>query len=244
MNRNWLGLAFVAAVALALAANYFFSPNPHQAARADREIAARGLAEAVLAQLPGHRALVLSNPYVQKPGTARAIVEMEEAGLRGLRAVQEGKWIGAVVLPELRPAAQENPRAVPIDPETTTPLSYLVAPNAFDHAAQAHPDCGVLVSLIGLPVELDQCEAWKKEGPPAFALLLPDLRMVGDANAVATAVKSGKLVALVLRKPGGISEHEPLTLDFKAEFDRRFLLVTRENVDDLAARLPQVLQNP
>jgi hypothetical protein len=91
---------------------------------------------------------------------------------------------------------------------------------------------------------LEACASWKKEGPPYFALLLPDLRMVGSAEAVATAVKSGKLIAVVLRKPGGVSEHVTVGKDFKAEFDQRFLLVTKDNIDDVLTRMPAVLQSP
>lgn len=245
MNRQWLGLVFVAVVIGAIGARYVLGPNPQRAARSDRAIAARGLAEAVAARFPGQRALVLSNPYTQRPGTARHILEMEEAGLEGVRAGAHGKFaIAAVVHPDLRPAALENPRAVAIDVETTTPLSYLVAPDAFDRVAQAHPDCTVLISLIGLPAELDQCEAWKKNGPPTFALLLPDLRLMGDPAAVVAAVTSGKITAIVLRKPGGRSEHEPVGRDFQAEFEQRFVLVTRNNVEDIAARTPSLLQSP
>jgi hypothetical protein len=245
MNRQWLGLVFVAAVGVAIAAAYFLGPDPYRAALSDREVAAHVLARTVASRQPGKKMLVFSNPFIKRKSTDRRIVAMEEAGLRGLKTGAEGRSaIGAVVYPELRPVALKNPRAVPIDTETTTPLSYLVAPDAFDRAAQAHPDCEILVSLIGLPVELDQCDAWNKVGPPAFALLLPDLRMVGGANAVASSVKSGKLLAIVLRKPGGVSESEPVGRDHQAEFERRFVLVTADNVDDVAARTPGLLENP
>ncbi len=245
MNRQWLGLGFVAVVALGLAARFFLGPDPHREALSDREAAARGLAEAVASKLSAKRAIVMANPFAPKAGTDRRIVAMDEAGVRGTRAGAEGRLsIADVVRPELLPAARANPRSVSIDTETTTPLSYLVAPDAFDRAAQAHADCEVIFSLIGLPVDLDQCEAWKKPGSPGFALLLPDLRIVGAPADVVAAVKSGKLLAFVVRKPGGVSESEPMGKDWKAEFARRFLLVTADNVDEVAAHTPAVLENP
>ncbi len=245
MNRQWLGFGFVVTVALIFVGRQFFGPNPQRAADLDRQVAARGLADAVATRLAGKRAIVLSNPFVKKAGTDRRILSMEEAGLRGL---QEGAaprlTIEAVVLPELLPSARENPRSVAIDTTTTTPLSYLVAPGAFDHAAQAHPACDVLFSLIGLPVDLDQCSTWKKSGAPSFALLLPDLRIIGSPGDVLAATKSGKLLAFVVRKPGGVGAAEPVGKDWRAEFERRFLLVTADNIDAVSTQSPGVLENP
>jgi hypothetical protein len=244
MNRSWIGLAFVALVAALIGFKFFFGANPHGQALESRQIATRGLAEALVARHPGKHAIILSNPFVQRPETDRRIVAMEDAGIRGLRSALEKKLIiDAVVYPELRPEAQENPRAVPIG-QTTTPLSYLVATDALDRAAAEHPAAEILISLIGLPIELDKCDVWKKEGPPSFALLLPDLRMVGGAPEVAAAFKSGKLTAIVLARPNVANEDEKAGADFKAEFERRYILVTADNVDEVLRQSPQILQSP
>lgn len=241
MNRSWIGLAVVALVAGVVGYKYFLGGDPQRDALGSRQVATRGLAEALAARLPGKHAVILSNPFVQRPETDRRIVAMEEAGIRGLRSVLEGKLtIDAVVYPELRPEARENPRAVPIDAETTTPLSYLVATDAFDRAASEHSEAEILISLIGLPVELDKCEVWKKPGAPSFALLLPDLRMVGGAAAVVSAFKSGKLAAIVLARPNVGSEGQKMG----AEFERSYLLVTADNVEEVAKQSPEMLQSP
>lgn len=240
-----MGAAFVLAVAGLLAWKFMAGPNPYRDARAARELATHRLGEYLASQFPGKRVLVFSNPFVKRPETEQRIVDMEEAGLRGLEESLEGRMkIGAVVHPELRPEAGENPRAVPIDSQTTTPLSYLVAPDAFDRGILEHPDCEIVVSLIGLPVELDRCEAWKREGAPSFGLLLPDLRMVGGAPAVVAAIKSGKIAAMVLRKPSGVRDDVTPSNDRATEFDQRYLLVTRENVETIAAENSAILQSP
>lgn len=245
MKRSWMGVGVIAAAVLLVAWKFFLGPNPHDDALAARTVATRGLAGALAARHPGQRAIVLSNPFVRRPETDRRIVRMEEAGIRGLREALEGRLAAVtVVYPELRPEARDNPRAVPIDTETTTPLSYLIAVDAVDRAVAEHPDAGLVISLIGLPVELGGCEAWKREGGPAFGLLLPDLRMVGGAAAVAEAMRSGKLSAVVLRKPNGVGDEVPPGSDFQAEFDRRFLLVTRDNVDEIVRQTPGLLEQP
>src|SRR5205823_3845125 len=96
----------------------------------------------------------------------------------------------------------------------------------------------LIVSLIGLPVELGKVQVWKQPGSPAFALLWPDLRMVGDWAAIKGAMRSGKLAAFVLRKPDGVSDSERPTKDFKIEFETRFLLVAPDNVDNVQAAYP------
>ena len=237
MKRHTLALAVLAVALAIVAGRLLLRSHPDRHALQAREMAARGLAEYLARTQPGQRALVMSNPFIHRAGTDRKIIGTEEAGVRGLRAGFGNKvTVGAIVLAELKPGALEDPRSVVIDPETTTPLSYLVAPDAFDLAARAHPDCELIVSLIGLPADLGRCEVWRAPGPPAFALLLPDLRMVGDTAAVVQAVKSGKLPAFVLRKPGGPGDDTPVGKD--VEFAKRFVLVTRENVEQVIQEHP------
>jgi len=239
MNGPRIALVFVVVVAAIFGAKYLLRPQPHQNALQARALATRVLAEHLAKTQSGKRVVVMANPFTQRAGTDRAILATEEAGLRGLReGLGQKLALGAVAFPELRPAALEDPRALPIDTETTTPLSYLVAPGAFDRVVRQHPECEIVVSLIGLPAELDRCEAWQAAGAPSFALLLPDLRIVGDAAAVKTAVKSGKLLAFVARKPGGPGDDVPLQGDASAEFDRRFVLVTPATFEQVAQSFP------
>ncbi len=237
--RSTLSLPFVIVVVLAFGAWFFFKPDPHGNALRARALATRGLAEHLARTHPGKRALIVANPFIQQGATARAIVATEAAGIRGLReGFGSNVTVAAVALPDLRPEARDNPRALLAGTETTTPLSYLVAPGAFDQLARQHPDCELIVSLIGLPADLSRCEVWHNPGPPQFALLLPDLRMVGDAAAVESALKSGKLAALVLLKPGAPGDDVAPGKDFSTEFEKRFLLVNDENAPQILRAYP------
>lgn len=230
------------ALAIVGAAVWFFTRADSQGtALQTRELAARGLAEELVRSQFGSRVLVVSNPFTQRPDIAKAIADMEQAGLAGLRAGLGTKaTIGAVAFPELRPEARENPAALLSDVATTTPLSFLMAPDAFDKLIKQHGDCAVVVSLIGLPAELNQCEAWNAPAPTKFALLLPDFRGIADAPAVIKAVKSGKLVAFVLPKLGAPASDAPVGKDWKAEFAKRFVLVTTANVEQVVATSPEL----
>ncbi len=197
-----------------------------------RELAMQFLGQYLASQYPGQRVIVLSNPFSTKPGQPREIYQFERAGLRGLRrGLGSALAIEQVVFPELRAGFEANHRAIFVDPRTTTPLSYVVAEDALDNLARQHPAAQILVSLIGLPVNVLETEAWKPDSGRKFALLLPDLRMIGDQAAIGRAIHSRKIAALVLNKPGAPPENQPLGRHLKMEFDQRFLLVTPETVD-------------
>jgi hypothetical protein len=204
-------------------------------------MATRGLAEYLARIQPGKHALIVSNPFTRQKGTAKAIVQTEQAGIRGLRKGFAAEvTIGAVAFPELEAEARDNPRALLGGADTTTPLSYLMTPDAFDKLARQHADCDLIVSLVGFPADLSRCEIWNAPGSPKFALLLPDLRMVGDAPLVQSAMKSGKLAAFVLRRPGAPDDDSVPGKNFKEEFEKRFVLVTAENVEQVLQTYPRL----
>ena len=216
---------------------YFARSGPRDHALAARELATRRLAEHLAQKFPGERALLISNPFTQNANTAREIIATEEAGIEGFKEGLGDKLaLEAVAFPELKPDAQGQPRSVFIDGETTTPLSFLVADNAFDKLAEQHPRCGLFASLIGLPANVKESRCWQEQ-KPRFALLLPDLRFIGNAAAVKEAVQKGKLAAMVLAKPGASGFHRGVAA---TDFDRLFILVTADNVEKTMLDHPQL----
>lgn len=244
MNRNlWFT---VAALFVAVAVAFFVlrPRGPHGEALQVRELATRGLAAHLATVCKGERALVVGNPYTHQAGQPRAMREMEESGLRGLRAgLGESVPLAGPFFPELKPEARENPRAVFIDPETTTPLSYLVTDEAFDKLAADHPECSLIISLIGLPAGLNKVKCWQDSAPQKFALLLPDLRILGNRAAIRRSFAGGKLIAFVLARPDA-----PVTpvaeADWAREFENRFVLITRENLEQVMRTHPQFFPAP
>jgi len=240
--RSSVGLSFVLLAGAGLGLWFLARPNPQSNALHVRQLATRGLAEWLAQKFPGQRVLVMSNPFTQSDGIASDVRAAEEAGLKGVReGLADQATLTAVTFPPLRPEARENPRALLGDIETTTPLSYLVTPDGFDQVYQQHGATGrveLVVSLIGLPAELERCAIWQAPGAPRFALLWPDLRVVGNTAAVQQSVRTGKLAAFVARKPGAPGDGVPLGKDAKAEFQRRFVLVTADNLDAVTRDYP------
>ncbi len=199
---------------------------------AHRELATRVLTEHLARQFPGKTAVVWSNPFSREPGHPKSVYEFEKAGLQG---IEEGAGktlrLTAVVYPELKPGARENPRRFLANSETTTPLSYLVREDALDQSAMNHPEAEIIVSLIGLPANVKQNHAWTAPPLRRFALLLPDLSVLGSDAVILEAFHSGHIAAAVVNKPGSPPENQRMGRDLRMEFDQRFLLLTPENVD-------------
>lgn len=233
-------LLYVVVVFIGVSLWITFRRTPYDQAVQARELATRVLGEELARRYPGTSALIISNPFAERRGLRKEIVAVEDAGIRGLKkGLGDKVKVSGVVYPAIRPDAESNPWSVEI-PDTTTPLSYLVADEAFDQLAESHPDCELLISLIGLPAQLDKVALWNKTGPPRLALLLPDFRMIARADQLKAAVKSGKLAAFVLPKPGGPPEQAPLKKEYQAEFQDRYVLVTDANIDQLLAEQPKL----
>ena len=227
-------------VLLGVALFFFLHRSPEQKALVSRELATRGLAEHLAGRFSDRRVLVISNPFVRDADLPGPIRAQEEAGLRGLRRGFGEHTALAVAYPELQPAGRNNPRAAEMDPDATTPMSYLVTNDAFDKLAKENPECETIVSLIGVPANLETVEIWQKPGAPRFGLLLPDLRLIGDRAVIIQAMKLGKLAAFVMNKPGAPAEQAPVQSDHRVEFERRFVLVTPENIEQIVQTYPQL----
>jgi len=89
-------------------------------------------------------------------------------------------------------------------------------------------------------LELQRCEIWKASDTTTFALLLPDFRGIASASTVRNAMESGKLLAFVLAKPGVLEDGSAPGGDFKAEFEKRFILVTKDNIDRVIQEQPEL----
>lgn len=142
--------------------------------------------------------LVLANPFAKDAGYFSEQNQYERAGLHGLRRGLGGRGNVTVVSPEIRPEYLVDPASVIIPPDSATPLSFLMRPASVDQLAEAHPECRVIVSLIGLPFGVERLPLWSERDPRSFALLLPDMRILGPAAATAAAFEQGKVLAAVV----------------------------------------------
>ena len=240
MSRHSGKIFGVLIVVLASAAGLFWTfSDSSNSPVSHREAAMRVMAEHLNEKFPGASVLVISNPFAEKSGGPSEIYDFQNAAIAGIRKGFSKDTKIAVAPAALSPAAQSDPRSVPVDPASKTPLSFLMAEDAFDKLLEAHPGTTLVISLIGVPLNLARCKAWNKEGAPHFALLLPDWRMIGDPRGIERAFASGKLAAAVVEQEG-VSTTAEVSGNYRELFDRYFILVTRENVGTLLREQPKV----
>lgn len=210
------------------------------AAVSERQLATRILAEHLKTSLKPRAVIAFSNPLTQLPDRPAQTYEYQKAGLAGLIEGFGQEVPVKAVFPKLKPEVLADPSTVQVDPRTTTPLSFLVTENSFDELFEANKDCDLAVSLIGLPVNLRAVRAWTQPGPPRFALLLPDWRIIGDIGAIREAFASGKLVAAIIAKPNALEALDRRVVDSAKWFEERYFLVTSNNVETALKQFPRV----
>ena len=225
-KRNFVLASVLAAVGLAAFAFLANSSRPKNIALTARQHAMELLGARISKLRPECKVLVLSNPFNKEASYLSEKSQYERAGLRGLRKGLGGRSSVKVVVPEIRPEYFANPQSVFIPPDSRTPLSFLMRPESVDQLAEAHPECQVIVSLIGLPAEVDRLKIWNENDPRSFALLLPDLRLLGPPSKALEAFQRGKLLAAVAED--GFHSSQPL-------------IVTRDNVEEILKRQPKAL---
>ena len=227
---------------LVIASCWFVLKRPKAGQRAallQREAATFVLGEYLAQKFPRQKVLIASNPFTQLRGRPREIYEFEDAGLAGLRKGFDDKVGYKIAFPELRAGARENPESLYVDPQSSTPLSFLVADDAFDRLFSANPEYQICVSLIGLPAAVLQTQAWRND-KLIFALLLPDWRLIGNADTIRTAFKSGKIAAAVVNRPDRIPGSKSPERNYRKVFEQNFLLLTVANCDELLKRYRQL----
>lgn len=223
--QPWLAAILLGIAALIFARLYFKATEETGQALDARQEALQTLG-AYLAALENVDCIqVLSNPFTQQSGQAREIHRFENAGIRGLEAGLGETITPRIVFPTIKPEYRDNPQSAVMPPDIKTPLSFLIDPASVDQLAQDAPDCSLFVSLIGLPAGVTQLATWKPDNPARFALLLPDLRVVGTKSRTVAAFKSGKIVAAVINDP---DTAEPI-------------LVNADNIEQILQQTPNLL---
>ena len=182
------------------------------------------LGERIARLSPQCKVLVLSNPFTKDCGFLDDKRQYERAGVRGLRKGLGRDIPVTVVFPEIRPEYFTDRESIVWPADCRTPLSFAMQPSSLDQLAEAHPECRVIVSLIGLPVGVDQLKIWGEKDPRCFGLLMPDLRVLGSPAKVGEDFQRGKLLAAVTQDASG----DPL-------------IVTRDNIKAVLERQPKAL---
>lgn len=164
---------------------------------------AEQLARAVPAEWAGKPLRVIGNPFARKAGAPADALEYQQTVLRGLskglgRTLREEE----VVYPALKEGAWDRPELFARATPYRTPLSSLMAPDAFDRLAAEHRGVGVFISIVGVPEGLHRTSFWTNPSAPRLVLYLPDFRAVPDPSAWRRAFENGRILAAVVERAG------------------------------------------
>jgi len=166
---------------------------------------------------PGEKTLIVADRDFEKNERTKRLIESLKKGL--------GSADAEVCTIEI--AKKGN---VPAEEEFMMPIEEMMTANDFDKLIDSHKDSKLIVSMIGLPRDLNKMKLWKmsKNKRPNLALLN------ADTHALKNAIAGGFIVAVVSYKPGITYTEESAPSDAQKAFDMRYLLITPENVEKVS----------
>lgn len=182
---------------------------------------------------PGAKAVVLTAPApsVEANGKDQAT----EAMLEGLKQGLKGK-IDIVEVVSIQP---DMPKGMtPGDPKAmeflAIPLEAWFTAEKFDGVVQGHVvgKADMVISLAGLPAEVAKMKFWNLNPRPKLAL------GSGNIFELQKAIEAGAVSVAITANPKADYEKLSPPSDVEKAFALRFLLVTPENVKQVAADNP------
>ena len=231
-----------ALVALGCAVSQIFSgKGPSMMKIREREMAyqmigAQKLGMYLAEKYAGSKAVIIVEPKLG--GSADA--EGGNAQVAGLKEGLGGKVeVVAEISPEI-PASAKNAFSQEMAPmaegegggagEMLPPLEFWFTAKLFDELVTKNKDkCDLIITTIGLPMDLGAMKFWKMKERPKLALAS------GSVYELKAAIKSKMVVAAVTYNPKAVYDEKAPPSSLDAAFDKRFLLVTPEGVDTIAA---------
>jgi hypothetical protein len=179
--------------------------------------------------------ILLIHHMVQKDneGSVRrheALVSALEKGLAGSITIDR------------RVSLDLDPRDPKTRPKPGDPMPWgVVTAKIFDEWIQANSQCGVVVSLVGVPYNYRDSAHWKGTGRKV-ALVLTDW-----PYGQVAAIRSGLIAAVVLARPDyrldlTKSSLDDVSKDAAALFRPRWVIVDSRNIDEICRRYPEFVR--
>lgn len=230
-------LAVVCAIVALLCAvgNIFSSGGPDVTEVRNREMAyqevgAQKLGMYLAEKFPGGKAVIIVEP------TLNAGAAKPSAVVDGLK---KGFGTNITVVEEVSPAIPESAKnafseEMPMNEggeggEMLPPLEFWFTAKIFDELVKKNSDkCDLIITTIGLPMDLGAMKFWTMKDRPNLALAS------GSVYELKKAIAGKAIVAAVTYNPKAVYDEKPPPSDLDAAFDKRYLLVTPENVATVA----------
>ncbi len=138
---------------------------------------------------------------------------------------------------------------VPLPPGTTDdtyidPIEYWFDCKKFDETVAAFDNVDLYVSLVGMPLKA-KCDKNGKFSAPSKAANSKFVVASGTAriSQIVPYIQNKGIIATVTYKPDGIFDESPCPKKMEDAFDKRYLLVTPDNLKELMGKYEELFRN-
>ena len=180
---------------------------------------------------------MLGKQLAEKASGAKTLIIAEKARANDtrtpelLQAFKDGAAgklkIAATATPTVTWPEGKQPKPEEMD---MMPMNEMLKAKDYNDVISKYPDCNLIVSFIGLPNDVQNLNVWSM--PPDK---MPKLGLINcNYQNLKTAIQSGAVLAVVGINPTAKFDEQPAPKEQKAAFDRRYILITPENVVQIA----------
>jgi len=182
---------------------------------------------------------------IVQPSVTGGDADRENALVEGLKEEMEDAInIVGEVSPDI-PAAAKQAFAMEMPPEgeeggeagaeMLPPLEYWFTAELFDKLVKRHcKQADLIITTIGLPQDLKKMKFWMMKNRPKLAVA------GGSVYELKKPIKAKAVVAAITYSPQAVYEDKPPPDDLEEAFKKRFLMVTPENIDQIASQYPDL----
>ncbi len=150
------------------------------------------------------------------------------------------------------PAPEEAPAPAPQPPpDSGEMLSIRETMKAvdFDAMIARHADCNLIISFLGLPVDVESMTVWEQPDPAAVpdaanpTPIKPKIAVINaDIYKLKNAIQGNAVVAAVTYSPNAKFDEASAPSNPQAAFDRRYILITPENVEQISTQFGGIFE--
>ncbi|MBN1863846.1 MAG: hypothetical protein JW808_02985 [Victivallales bacterium] len=132
----------------------------------------------------------------------------------------------------------QKPKGAP--EEFAMPMMELMTTEHFNKLLDQNRSCNLVITMIGLPYDMAKLNIWQQfERDPKKT---PNLCLMNtEISMMYPAIKGGLVLAAVTYNPDARYTEDPAPTDPQQAFDMRYLLITTENVDEIAEKFGERL---
>lgn len=189
-------------------------------------ISAFTLGQYVAEKQPQAKVLIVASPDMgQGAGQAEDII---------LTGLKQGLGTGVTIVAEVRPLGSMIPESLGTEPAAPDPNAIVwPMPESLDKILAPHEgQFDILITTAGLPFEAGKLKMWKWKTVPKIAVA------AGSVQELQGPIASGQVMAAVGPKLSAPAEVKSVPRDIAKAFNERFILITPENVAQVAKDNP------